>query len=51
MKRRWDFASYLSLQGVDEAGKDVAFAFMPKFGMNAKKLRALVAAYEDHRAG
>ena len=50
VKRRWDFASYLSLRGVDEAGNDVAFAFMPKFGMNPKKLRALVAAVEEQRA-
>jgi len=42
--RRWDFASYVSLAGRDEAGEEVIVSFMPKLGLNASHLRSLAAA-------
>ena len=42
--RRWDFASYISLAGTDEAGEEICVALMPKLGLNAAHLRSLAAA-------
>ncbi|MBL4844759.1 MAG: hypothetical protein JKY65_04465 [Planctomycetes bacterium] len=44
VKRRWDFASYLSVAGIDEDGEEVCVAFMPKLGLNADHLRAVAKA-------
>ncbi|MBZ0120443.1 MAG: hypothetical protein K8H88_25855 [Sandaracinaceae bacterium] len=50
LKRRWDFASYLSLIGTSEDGRELAFAFMSKIGLNRSELAAVAEAAERARA-
>jgi hypothetical protein len=47
VRRRWDFASYISIQGVDANMKEVSYAFMNKFGMNRSELHELVNAAKN----
>ena len=47
--KRWDFASYISIQGVDANMRKVSYAFMSKFGMNRSKLYELVNAAKKSR--
>ena len=47
--RRWDFASYISIQGIDANMRKVSYAFMSKFGMNRSKLYELVNAAKKSR--
>jgi hypothetical protein len=49
VRRRWDFASYISIQGVDANMRKVSYAFMSKFGMNRSKLYELVNAAKKSR--
>jgi len=42
--RRWDFASYISIQGVDVNQNEVSYAFMTKAGLDRSKLHELVNA-------
>ena len=49
VRRRWDFASYISIQGVDANMREVSYAFMSKFGMNRSKLYELVNAAKKSR--
>ena len=44
MRRRWDFASYISIQGVDVNMRKVSYAFMTKIGLNRSELHELVEA-------
>ena len=45
--RRWDFASYISIQGVDVNQNEVSYAFMTKFGLDQSKLHELVNAAKN----
>ena len=47
VRRRWDFASYISIQGVDANMKEVSYAFMNKVGMNRSELHELVNAAKN----
>ena len=38
VKKRWDLASYISIQGVDANMREASYAFMTKFGLNRSKL-------------
>ena len=49
VRKRWDFASYISIQGVDANMREVSYAFMSKFGMNRSKLYELVNAAKKSR--
>ena len=49
VRRRWDFASYISIQGVDANMKKVSYAFMTKLGQNRSKLNELVNAGKRRR--
>jgi hypothetical protein len=49
VRRRWDFASYISIQGVDANMRKVSYAFMSKFGMNRSKIYELVNAAKNSR--
>jgi hypothetical protein len=49
VRRRWDFASYISIQGVDANMRKVSYAFMSKFGMNRSKIYELVNAATKSR--
>jgi hypothetical protein len=49
VRRRWDFASYISIQGVDANMRKVSYAFMSKFGMNRSKIYELVNAAQKSR--
>ncbi|MEJ6718869.1 MAG: GYF domain-containing protein [Akkermansiaceae bacterium] len=42
--RRWDFASYISIQGVDVNQNEVSYAFMTKAGLDRSKVHELVNA-------
>ena len=47
VRRRWDFASYISIQGVDVNKNEVSYAFMTKFGLNPSKLHELINAAKN----
>ena len=49
VRRRWDFASYISIQGVDANMNKVSYAFMTKLGQNRSKLNELVNAGKRRR--
>ena len=49
VRRRWDFASYLSIQGVDASMREVSYAFISKIGLNRSKLHELVNAAKKFR--
>ena len=49
VRRRLDFASYLSIQGVDASMREVSYAFMTKVGLNRSKLHELVNAAKKSR--
>ena len=49
VRRRWDFASYISIKGVDANMRKVSYSFMSKFGMNRSKLYELVNAAKKSR--
>ena len=49
VRRRWDFASYLSIQGVDASMREVSYAFITKIGLNRSKLHELVDAAKKFR--
>jgi len=50
VERRWDFASYLSVRANAEDGRDLAWAFMSKIGLNPEELRRVAQAFETARA-
>ena len=50
VKRRWDFASYLSVRANAEDGRDLAWAFMSKIGLNPEELRRVAQAFDTARA-
>jgi len=49
VRKRWDFASYISIQGVDANMREVSYAFMTKSGLNRSKLHELVNAAKKSR--
>ena len=49
VRKRWDFASYISIQGVDANMREVSYAFMTKIGLNRSKLCELVNAAKKSR--
>jgi hypothetical protein len=49
VRKRWDFSSYISIQGVDANMKKVSYAFMSKLGLNRSKLNELVNAGKRRR--
>jgi len=49
VRKRWDFASYISIQGVDANMREVSYAFMTKVGLNRSKLCELVNAAKKSR--
>ncbi|MEM9196106.1 MAG: hypothetical protein AAGF12_43475, partial [Myxococcota bacterium] len=50
VRRRWDFATYLSLTYADANEVEQSFAFMSKLALNRRELDAFHEAFEEARS-
>jgi hypothetical protein len=51
VKRRWDFASYLTMLATSETGRPLGFAFMSKIGLNRSELERIAVVFQTAKRG